>query len=307
MNHLPAFLLEQRTPHPPTRTGGAVSVPFLEKGLRRFSNIAQSGYAHWELARRDGLLQQIDARVKVLFLALFLVIVSLKRTIAPEAGIAGLVLLLFALSRLEVLVVYKRILAFGFICGVLVPFPLLFNLLSDGELLFPVIRMPHAYDLWVYHVPAVIGVTREGVEGVILLFFRVTNSVALSLLVIYTTPFTDIMKALRIFRVPDTFIITITLSYKYIFTFAMTVEEMYLAKKSRLLGGVRGREARSWVAERMTLLYRKTHVQCGEIFKAMVSRGFTGELKLHGLRKMAAWDWWMAIAQLAIGVLFLRW
>ena len=307
MNHLPAFLLERRPPHPPTRTHGAVSVPFLEKGLHRLSNIIQSGYARWELSRRDGLFQQIDARVKVLFLALFLVIVSLKRAIAPEAGIAAFVLLLFALSRLEVFVLYRRILVFGFIFGVLVPFPSMLNLVSDGELLFPVIRLARSYDLWTYRVPAVIGVTREGVQEITLLFLRVTNSLALSLLVLHTTPLTDIVKALRIFRIPDAFIIVIALSYKYMFVFIRAVEEMYLAKKSRLLGAVRGREARSWVAERITLLYRKTHAQCGEILKAMMSRGFTGEVRLRGLGKMAAWDWWMAAAQLGIGVLFLRW
>ena len=41
--------------------------------------------------------------------------------------------------------------------------------------------------------------------------------------------------------------------------------------------------------------------------KAMTSRGFTGEVRLRGLGKMAAWDWWMAAAQLGIAVLFLRW
>jgi cobalt ECF transporter T component CbiQ len=307
VNHLPAFLLERRSSQPPARTHGALAVPFLEKGLHRLSNIVQSGYAHWELSRRDGLFQQIDARVKVLFLALFLVIVSLKRAIAPEVGIAVFVLLLFALSRLDLFVVSKRILAFGFIFGVLVPLPLMFNLLSDGELLFPVVRLGRSYQLWTYHVPAVIGVTREGLQGIALLFLRVTNSVALSLLVIYTTPFTDIMKALRIFRVPDTFVIIITVSYKYMFVFTRTVEEMHLAKKSRLLGAIRGREARSWVAERMTLLYRKTLAQCGEILQAMTSRGFTGEVRLCGFGKMAAWDWWMAAAQFGIGVLFLRW
>jgi cobalt/nickel transport system permease protein len=307
VNHLPAFLLEQRSPHPPTHPHSVVSVPFIEKGLHRLSNIVQSGYAHWELARRDGLLQRIDARVKVLFLALFLVIVSLKRAVMPEVGIAAFVLLLFALSRQEIFVVYKKIFAFGLIFGVLVPLPFIFNLLSDGELLFPVIRLAHSYDLWTYHVPAVIGVTREGLQGIALLFLRVTNSVALSLVVIHTTPFTDIMKALRIFRVPDTFVIIITLSYKYTFVFTRTVEEMHLAKRSRLLGAVCGREARGWVAERMTLLYRKALAQCGEISKAMASRGFTGEVRLRGFGRMGPWNWWMTAAQFAIGVMFLRW
>jgi cobalt/nickel transport system permease protein len=307
VNHLPAFLQERRSPRPPARTKAAVSIPFLEQGIHRLSNIAQSGYAHWELSRRDGLFQQIDARVKLLFLVLFLVVVSLKRAMAPEAGIAVFVLLLFVLSRLEILVVYKGVLAVGFIFGVLVPFPSVFNLASDGKLLFPVIHLARSYDLWIYHVPEVIGVTREGMEGVALLFFRVTNSVALSLLVLYTTPLSDIVKAMRMFRLPDAFVIIIVLSYKYLFVFTRTIEEMHFAKKSRLFGVVRRWEARSWVAERVTLLYRKTNAQCGEILKAMVSRGYTGEVRLPGLRRMAACDWYAAAALLGLGVLFLEW
>jgi len=307
VNHLPAFLLERRSAYPPARTQGAVSIPFIERGIHRLANIVQSGYVQWELSRRDGLFQQIDARVKLLFLALFLVIVSLKRAIAPEVGTGVFVLLLFALSRLEVFAIYKRILVLGFIFGVLVPFPSMFNLLSDGELLVPVIRLARSYDLWSYHVPAVIGVTREGVQRGALLFLRVTNSVALSLLVLYTTPFSNMVKALRLFRLPDAFTIIIALSYKYLFVFTRTVEEMHLAKKSRLLKAVGSREARSWAAERMTLLYRKTHAQWGEISKAMVSRGYTGELRLHGPGRTSPWDWCVAAALLGFGLLFLEW
>jgi cobalt ECF transporter T component CbiQ len=304
---LPPFLLDRHSPLPPVRAKEVVSIPFLEKGIHHVSDIVQSGYAHWELSRRNGLFHRIDARVKVLFLAFFLVIVSLKQAIAPEAGIAVFVLLLFALSRLELGAAYKRILTLGFIFGVLIPLPSMFNVLSDGELLLPVMRLGRAYDLWIYHVPETIGVTREGVRGIAILFLRVTNCAALSLLVLYTTPVADILKALRMFRVPDTFVIIITLSYKYLFIFTHTVEEMYLAKRSRLLGEIRSREGRRWVAERMALLYRKSTLQCEEIFKAMVSRAFDGEVKLTGLGKMAARDRWMAAAMVGAGVLFLGW
>jgi cobalt/nickel transport system permease protein len=307
VDSLPPFLLDRHSPLPPVRAKEVVSIPFLEKGLHRVSGIVQFGYAHWELSRRDGLFHRIDARVKVLFLAFFLVLVSLKQAIAPEAGIAVLVLALFVLSRLELGAAYKRILTLGFVFGVLIPLPSMFNVLSDGELLLPVLRLEHAYDLWIYHVPETVGVTREGVDGIALLFLRVTNCAALSLLVFYTTPFADILKALRMFRVPDTFVVIIALSYKYLLVFTRTVEEMYLAKRSRLLGRIRGREGRRWVAERMALIYRKSSMQCGEIFKAMVSRAFDGEVKLTGLGKIAARDRWMAVALLGAGALFLVW
>jgi len=307
MTALPEFLLDRHPLHPPGPSKHVVSVTFLDKGIHRLSRIVQSGYAHWDLAQRDSVLHRLDARVKVLFVALFLVIVSLKRTIAPEAGIAAFVLALFLASRLDVLTIYKRVLAVGLVFGVLVPFPAMFNFLSDGEPLFPVVHLARPYELWGYHLPQSIVVTREGLHGIAMLFLRVTNSVALTIWLMDTTPFTDIAKALRMFRVPDTFVMVITLSYKYLFVFTRTVEEIHLAKKSRLLGKVRGREARSWAAERMTFLYRKTQMRYEEIFKVMVARGFTGDVKLYGLRRAAASDWWAAGAALGAGVLFLRW
>jgi cobalt ECF transporter T component CbiQ len=308
MKDLPAFL---RGPVPGSPPPGfsrrRVRIPFLEKGIHHFSRIVQTGYAHWESSNRDGLLQRVDARIKVSLLAFLIVVVSLKRAVAPQAGIAAFILLLFAIARLEIVTIYKRILALGLLFGVLVPFPYAFNLLSDGEILFPVFRLPRTYGVWIYRIPEVIGVTREGVHGIALLFLRVTNSVALSFLLLYTTPFTDVVKALRIFRVPDTFVVVITLSYKYLFLFTRTVEDMHLAKKSRLLGPLPDREARRWVAERLAFLYRRSQIRCEGIFKAMLSRGFTRDVELRTFRPLAARDWGVAATILGAGVFFLAW
>jgi cobalt ECF transporter T component CbiQ len=282
-------------------------MPFLEKGIHRFSRVVQTGYAHWESSSRNGLLQQVDARVKVSLLAFLLVVVSLKQAIAPQAGVALFVMFLFALSRLEIFAIYKRILALGLLFGVLVPFPSLFNLFSGGEILFPVFRLARPYQWWIYHVPEVIGVTREGVHGIALLFLRVANSVALSFLLLYTTPFTDVVKALRVFRVPDTFVVIFTLSYKYLFLFTRTVEDMHLAKKSRLLGPLPDREARRWVAERLVFLYRKSQARCVGIFKAMLSRGFASDVRLRAFRPLEARDWGVAATILGAGAVFLAW
>jgi cobalt ECF transporter T component CbiQ len=307
VSQIPSFLLERRSPLPPGRTKEVVAMPFLEKGIHHFSRVVQSAYAHWESANRNGLLQRVDARVKVLLLAFLLVVVSLKQEVAPQGGISAFVLLLFALSRLELLVVYRRILLFGLVFGALVPFPSLFNLFSDGEILFPVVHLGRPREFWIYRLPEVIGVTREGLHGIALLFLRVTNSLALSFLLLYTTPFTDVAKALRVFRVPDTFVVIFTLSYKYLFLITRTVEEMHLAKKSRLLGPLTDREARRWVAERLAFLYRKSQVRCEGIFKAMLSRGFTSDVRLRAFRPLGTRDWGVATALLAAGALFLAW
>lgn len=284
-----------------------MSTPFLEKGIHRFSQIVRNGYAHWESSNRDGVLQRIDARIKVLFLSSWIVLVSLKHAVAPQAGIAAFVLLLYGLSRLEIVPIYRRILVIGVVFGVLIPFFSLFNLFSGGEPILPLIRLPQPPALWGYRLPEVIGVTREGVHGITILFLRVTNSVALSFLLLHTTPFPDIVRSLRLFRVPDVFVVVITLSYKYLFLFSRTVEEMHLAKRSRLLGALPDREARSWVAERLVVLYRKSQVRCEGIFRAMVARGFSSDVRMRAFHPLKASDWCAATVLFGAGALILAW
>jgi cobalt ECF transporter T component CbiQ len=307
VSQLPQFLTQR--PNEPTFTTSRemVRVPFLEKGIHQLARVIQEGYAHWESSSRNGFLQGLDARVKVISSAFFLVVVSLKRDFTPQVGIFLFILLLFLASRLDVVPLYRRILSIGLLFGVLIPLPSILNLFSTGNLIIPLVQLPREYHLWIYSVPATIGVTSEGLNGVFLLTLRVTNSVALTLLILYTTAFPDLIKALRVFRVPESFITVIILSYKYLFAFTCTIEEMHLAKKSRLLGPLAPRQSRMWAAGRLAFLFQRTQRRCEDIFKAMISRGFENRVTFHKPRKMTQRDWGGALAAMVLGYLFLSW
>jgi energy-coupling factor transporter transmembrane protein EcfT len=131
------------------------------------------------------------------------------------------------------------------------------------------------------------------------------NSLTISLLVIHTTPFHKIIKALKVFRVPDTFLLIITLSYKYIFVFAKTVENMYLARKSRLVGMVKNDEARMWIAGRIVFMFRKTMARYEEVYSAMVARGFCEEVKLSEFGALSRVDRYSGSFFLIAGIVFL--
>jgi len=278
---------------------------FIDKGLKSLSQVIKTGYIQWELASKEGLFQKLDARIKTLAGIFFIIIVSLKKEIMPEATIAVFIFLLCLAARIDLTEFYRRVLIFGFIFGFLVAAPSALNLISKGEVLFPLIRFSQPYDFWIYHIPAEIGITREGTHGVMLLTLRVMNSIALSLFVLSTTYFQDIIKALKALKVPDVFLMIITLSYKYIFIFAKTVEDMHLAKKSRLLGELNDTEGRQWITGRIAFIFKKTQLKCDEIFKAMIGRGFTNEVKLPGFKKMSSLDWAAGIASFSVGILFL--
>ena len=280
-------------------------MPFLERGINHLASIIKEGYAQWEGSLQIGFFQKIDPRVKVLFLLFFILIVSLKRDVLPETYICGFVFVLVLFSRLSILKVYRRVLFLGFLFGFLIALPSAFNVITKGEIVLPLARFSRPYNFWIYHIPADIGITREGIHGVAMLTVRVINSLSLSFLVLHTTPFPEIIRALKVLKVPDSFLIVITLCYKYIFIFSKTVEEMHFAKKSRIVRELSNREAREWIMGRIAFLFRKTRLRCEEIFKAMMGRGFSDSIKFYGSRKMGTADWCAAILLFFSGILFL--
>jgi energy-coupling factor transporter transmembrane protein EcfT len=206
---------------------------------------------------------------------------------------------------LNILRVYKRVLFLGFVFGFLIALPSAFNVITKGETILPILKLPRPYHFWIYHIPAEIGITREGIHGVAMLTVRVINSLSLSFLVLYTTPFHEIIRALKVLKVPDSFLIIITLCYKYIFIFSKTVEDMHLAKKSRITRELSHAEAREWIAGRMAFIFRKARGRCEEVFKAMIGRGFSDSIKFYGFRKMRMADWCAGIFLFIAGILFL--
>ena len=304
---IPSFLLERPSSDSLTqgKGGRGLKIPFIEKGIHHVANVIKTGYIQWETAASDSFFHRIDARIKVLFLIFFIIIVSLKKDILPEALIGVFIFSLMVIARLNIVSQYKRIFFISFFFGFLVAVPAGFNVITKGEVIFPIIHLLKSYDLWIYRIPQEIGLTKEGLAGVMMLTLRVMNSLALSFLVLFTTPLPEMIKALKVLKVPDTFIMIITLSYKYMFIFAKTVEDMHLAKKSRLAGQASDKEARQWVAGRIAFMFKKTRKRCEEIFDAMLSRGFSDDIRIYGVRKLLARDWAAGAAFLLCGILFL--
>jgi cobalt ECF transporter T component CbiQ len=302
---IPSFLMDRPAAAGFSQGKGKLKTSFLDKGMHLLADVIMSGYIQWETASIAGFFQSIDARIKVVFLLLYVLIVSLKRDVVPQVCLGAFVFVLVLMSRLNVFGFYKKVILLGFFFGFLIALPSAFNVITGGEIMVPVFHFSKDYHFWVYRIPAEIGITQEGLNVVAMLTLRVVNSLSLAFLVLHTTPFHDIIKALKVLKVPDSFLMVVTLSYKYIFIFAKTVEDMHLAKKGRLARQVNSAEAGNWVAGRMGFVFRKTRLRCEEIFKAMLGRGFSEEIKLHESRKLSFRDITVGGVLLIIGGLFL--
>src|SRR5208337_1685696 len=274
-NKIPSFLLARHAPGLPifkTSKKSSLRSSFVDKGLSYIAGVVKTGYVQWELASTKGFLQKFDARAKVFFLLFFIGIISFKQSVYAEMSVGVFIFVLAVFSGINVADFYRRVLFFGFFFGFIIALPASLNTITNGELVVRLVELPKPYDFLGYHIPRLIGITRQGITGVMMLTLRVANSVALSLLVISTTPFPSLVKALKVLRVPDVFLMLLTLTYKYIFIFAGTIEDMYLAKRSRLARRTNGVDGRMWVAGRIAFIFKKTQLRCEEVFKAMLSR-----------------------------------
>ncbi len=271
--------------------------------MDRLAEMIKTAYSQWEFSTREGLFQKVDARIKILFLIFFLILVSLKKDILSEILIGLFVFSLMLLSRLRTLLLYKKILFFGILFGFLLALPSSLNLFREDEVLFPLLSFPQPYRFWIYSIPQTIGITQDGLYGVVMLTLRVCNSLSLTFLLFYTTPFQEIVRGLKVFKIPDAFLIVLLLTYKYLFLFGKTAEEMHLAKKSRRLRELGPRDARRWVAGRIAFLFRKTRLRAEEVYKAMQCRGFSDTIKIHHIPKLKGWDWAVGLSLFLVGCL----
>ncbi len=277
----------------------------INKGIERFAEVMKAGFIQYELASRKGLFQSLDARLKIIFLLAFAVIISVKKTILAEIVIGVFLFALAAVSRLDLWKHYRKVFLLGFVFGFLVTLPSALNIVSTGKVVVPLMHFSRSYEFWAYRVPRVLGFTEEGLLGVAMLTLRVMNSLAASFLVISTTPFLEFIKALKVMRVPDAFLMTLSLSYKYIFLFCETVYDMHLAKKARLVGPETGTETRRWMAGRIAFMFRKSQYRCEEVLKAMRQRGSLSTVSLHGYGVLTKRDWLMGSVLFGTGVFLL--
>ena len=243
---------------PPTDRRDRVKIKdFLSKNISGFTGTLESVIASEELYRAQGLLQGLDPRVRLVTLVLFIVAVSLVRSLPILAGVFVLVLAFALLSKVPTGVLLKRILVFIPIFTALIAIPALF--ITPGD---PLANLGN------------LTITEQGARTAGLLVLRVTDSLSFGILLILTTRWANILAALRWFRVPALFVTILGMTYRYIFLLLHSTNSMFLARRSRTLGSLSGGENRRWLGQALATTLAKSHHLSEEVYLAMLSRGY---------------------------------
>jgi cobalt/nickel transport system permease protein len=247
----------------------------LEHVIRDISGALERSLFAEKISARPGLLQSLDARVKVVCTLAFLIAVNLSHSLTVIAAVYLVILGLACSSRIPMIDFTLRVWLFlPFFTGVLIV-PALF--LTPGP---PLALLPYG-----------LSITRTGLMTGLFLLLRVSTSVSLSLLLVLTTPWNTVLRALHIMRVPDIFILTLGMTYRYIHLLLHIANDMFLSRKSRVVGRLSGVEQRHLMAAACTTLLSKSLNMSSEVYLAMKSRGFHGRMVTLKLFKMQTRDW----------------
>lgn len=259
----------------------------LEHTLHGITETLERALFAEQISVRPGLFQSLDPRVKVLSVLALLIAVSTSRSLWIIGSIYLLALILALVSSIPAGFFIKRVwLALPFFTGMII-LPALF--ITPGPVL---VHLPFG---WV--------ITQTGLTSALFLLLRVSTSVSLTLLLILTTPWNMVLGALTVLRVPDVFILVLGMTYRYIYLLLHVANDMFLSRKSRVVGRMDTAEERRMLAAISGTLLSRSLNMSSEVYLAMQSRGFRGTMVTLKPFRMKTRDWFWLIMFLAFALL----
>lgn len=245
---------------------------------------------------RQSPAHRADARLKIVLVAATVLGIALLPTGSFGAYLVVWLVLLGAS-------VFARLGLFRLVRGswVVLPFalvavPLLVT--RPGETLF-------AFELG----PLGLTITDSGLSATLTVVAKSWLSVQAALWLAYTTPFPELVDALRALRVPAIIVSIISFMYRYLAVLTDEAGRMSRARQARSAQAPRGRSGGSigWRA-RVTgamvgSLFIRSYERSERIYAAMLARGFSGQLHSPDLARPDQRSLtWFVLALLAIAV-----
>jgi len=241
---------------------------------------------------RSSPLHALDGRVKLILALAFILTVSLTPFKAWPVLIIlySLAVALEILSDLGIRYVHKRaVLALPFVLAAL---PLIFSV--DGTSL---LRLPWGLRL-----------SQEGVLRFVAIAFKSWVSVQMAILLAATTPFPDLLIAMRAIGVPRLLVAIFGLMWRYMFVLADEALRLLRARAARSSEsgqpGVKSGGRLTWrarVAGGMAgSLFLRAYERSDRIYMAMLARGYDGEVRAMPLPAFQSQQRWVLIGGLGL-------
>jgi cobalt/nickel transport system permease protein len=252
----------------------------VTKTLRSISQFFSEAFFSEEYSKKKGLLQSLDPRIKIASVVALIVSLTFIHSILLLIAWHGFAIMLALCSRINLRFFLTRVWIFIPLFTAFIALPALFNIFVPGEPLVILKQFHGPISLGPFQLPDQISITRQGTLSASLLILRVSTSVSFIVLLILTTKWFHLLRALSFFRIPKGFVWILTITYRYIHLLLKAMEEMHQVFLSRVLKKQSWRSNLNFTASGIYAVLKKS-LQTGEnVFAAMRSKGYSGKIKL---------------------------
>lgn len=239
---------------------------FIERSIVGALSFLKESVFSDEYALKKGFLQSIDPKIKVVsFLLVLIAMLFIKHSIFLLYFYI-LCLTLAWLSKISIKFFLKRTWIFMPLFSLFIAVPALFSVFTPGEV---IVTFKIAKASFV--------ITSQGLSGAVLFVMRVVTSVSFAVLLSITTRHFELLRTLRVFKIPQVFVMTLGMCYRYIFLFVEIVENTYTAIKSRVGAKIHYKKGQHIVTWNIAHLWARSRQLNEDVYKAMLSRGYRGE------------------------------
>ncbi|MFM2309354.1 MAG: hypothetical protein RLY87_1475 [Chloroflexota bacterium] len=235
---------------------------FIQRTIDALAETLERSLYAEQLAEERGFLQRLDPRVKLVAVLGFITCSAASRNLTVVIAIAVLALVVALFSRIP-LTSFTPVWIGMFVFSGLIAGPAIF--LTPGPTLATIPWLD-----W--------NISSYGVRSAVLLIVRSEVSITCSVLLVLTTPWIHVMKAMRVVGVPTTVVVILGMTYRYIFLMLQSASDMFEARQSRVIGKLSDADARRLASATVGVLLSKSFQLSNDVYMAMQSRGFRGEV-----------------------------
>jgi cobalt/nickel transport system permease protein len=276
---------------------------FIGKTIDGIFSFLQDAFVSETYAKRDGLLQSLDPRIKLISILAVIFATSLIADLDVLIFVYLLTVLFAYLSKIGVWFFIKRVWLFIPIFAGIIALPMIFNVFLPGQCLYHVAYLGPNAHFGPFSLPSNICITKEGIDFAVVFTMRVAACVSAVVLLFITTPNQVLFKSLRTIGVPKLYVLTLEMAYRYIFLLMDLVREMYVAKRARTIRSRSIFEEQKWVGGRMGYTLIRSIDMSEKVHKAMMSRGYNGDVKVMLQLKVRNRDYLAAAAAISLSLM----
>ncbi|MDP3731975.1 MAG: cobalt ECF transporter T component CbiQ [Candidatus Omnitrophota bacterium] len=227
-------------------------------------------------AHRKNYLTEVDARTKMLFVALAIIIIVLSGNFYVPLIAFFLSLVLLLSIRISPKIILLRLANPLGIAGVL----FLIHIFFYG--MTPIVKL----NIWGWHLVGY----KEGLLRGFLIMGKVIATVSLVIFLSMTTPVNKLLNACRWFKVPNTWVEIAMLTYRYVFVLLEDASTVRDAQRVRLGYSSLARSLKS-LGELTGATVIRAYDRSVAAYEAMMLRGYNGTIRsISGQEKFSIKD-----------------